>query len=165
MPLGTGMMAGLRRILQIGIRKPVTHMYPEAPRPVAERFRGGVGMRRDERTGLSACVGCGLCETACPNEVIRIDTSEAHDGTRWVERYEFDLGRCIICHLCIEACPVDALQVTRAYKFATGDRTKLVITDTEMMQMWENPDRALYQDEYDPDPDPFAQKKAFFDEV
>jgi hypothetical protein len=60
---------------------------------------------------------------------------------------------------------VDALQVTRAYKFATGDRSQLVITDTEMMQMWENPDRHLYQHEYDPDPDPFADKKAFFDEA
>ena len=156
------MLAGLRRIITIGMRKPVTYMYPEAPRPIAERFRGGVGMRRDERTGLSACVGCGLCETACPNEVIRIDTSEANDGTRWVERYEFDLGRCIVCHLCIEACPVDALQVTRAYKFATGNRAQLVITDTEMMQLWENPDQPLFEDEA---ADTFARKKAFFDEA
>lgn len=146
MPLGTGMMAGLWRILTISMRKPVTYNYPERQRPLAERFRGGVGMRRDAVTGLSTCVGCGLCETACPNEVIRIDTSEATDGTRWVERYEFDLGRCIVCHLCIEACPVDALQVTSAFRMATGDRTKLIITDEEMMDMWEHPERPLYDD-------------------
>ena len=162
MPLGTGILAGLRRIIVIGMRKPVTHMFPEEPRPIAERFRGGVGMRRDERTGLSTCVGCGLCETACPNEVIRIDTSEADDGTRWVERYEFDLGRCIVCHLCIEACPVDALQVTRAYNFATGNRAQLVITDEEMMQLWENPDQPLFETE---ETDPYAGKKAFFDQT
>ena len=40
MPLGTGMLAGLRRILEIGARKPVTHMYPEEPRP---RSRSGSG--------------------------------------------------------------------------------------------------------------------------
>ena len=78
-----------------------------------------------------------------------------------MERYEFDLGRCIVCHLCIEACPVDALQVTRAYNFATGDRAQLVITDQEMMQLWENPDQPLFEAEEE---DPFARKKAFFDE-
>ncbi len=160
MPLGTGMLAGLRRILSIGTRKPVTYDYPETSRPIAERFRGGVGMRRDALTGNSACVGCGLCETACPNEVIRIDTSEATDGTRWVERYEFDLGRCIVCHLCIEACPVDALQVTPAYRLATGDRTRLIITDDDMMTLWEHPERAMFDNKAT---DKWARKSAFFD--
>ena len=120
-------------------------MYPESPRPVAERFRGMVGMRRDEVTGQLSCVGCGLCETARPNDVIRIDTSEADEGTRWVERYQFDLGRCIFCYLCVEACPVDALQMTRAYHLSTPNRADLILTDDDMMRMTENPDQPLFE--------------------
>lgn len=145
MPLGTGVVGGLLRVLSIGLRKPVTYNYPEAPRPVAERFRGMVGMRRDEVTGLLSCVGCGLCETACPNDVIRIDTSVATDGTRWVERYQFDLGRCIFCYLCVEACPVDALQMTRAYHLSTYNRADLVLTADDMMRMTEKPDQPLFE--------------------
>ena len=77
--------------------------------------------------------------------MIRIDTSEAEDGTRWVERYEFDLGRCIYCYLCIEACPVDALQVTPAYHTVTPDRSELVIDADTMMQMWEDSDQQLFK--------------------
>jgi NADH-quinone oxidoreductase chain I len=145
MAFGTGIMAGLLRVLAIGLRKPVTYMYPESPRPVAERFRGMVGMRRDEVTGELSCVGCGLCETACPNDVIRIDTSETEGGTRWVERYQFDLGRCIFCYLCVEACPVDALQMTRAYHLSTHDRADLILTAPDMMRMTENPDQPLFE--------------------
>lgn len=145
MPLGSGIVSGLMRILKIGLRKPVTYMYPESPRPVAERFRGLVGMRRDEVTGQLSCVGCGLCETACPNDVIRIDTSESLDGTRWVERYQFDLGRCIFCYLCVESCPVDALQTTRAYHLSTDNRADLLITADEMMRMTQNPDQPLFE--------------------
>ena len=135
----------MAKVLGIGSREPVTYHYPENPRPVAVRFRGIVGMRRDEVTDLLSCVGCGLCETACPYEVIHIDTSQAEDGTRWVERYEFDLGRCIYCYLCIEACPVDALQVTHAYHTLTPDRSELVISSDEMMEMWESQDRFLFE--------------------
>ena len=142
---GKGLLTGLAKVFSIGFRKPITYLYPEEPRPVAERFRGMVGMRRDEVTDLMSCVGCGLCETACPNDVIRIDTSEAEDGTRWVERYEFDLGRCIYCYLCIEACPVDALQVTPAYHTVTPDRSELVIDADTMMQMWEDSDQQLFK--------------------
>ena len=148
MVMGKGIINGLLRVLGIGFRSPVTYNYPEHPRPVAPRFRGMVGMRRDQFTGLLSCVGCGLCETACPNDVIRIDTSEAEDGTRVVERYQFDLGRCIVCYLCIDACPVDALQPTRAYHLAVLDRNQLVITAEEMMRMSENPDRPLFEHLY-----------------
>ena len=112
MPLGSGVMKGIKTMLMVTGRKPATVLYPEQLRDISYRFRGQVGMRRDEVTGGMTCVGCGLCETACPNDVIRVDTSENEDGTRFVDRYLFDVGRCVFCYFCIEACPVDALQRT-----------------------------------------------------
>ncbi|MBM4436054.1 MAG: NADH-quinone oxidoreductase subunit I [Actinobacteria bacterium] len=138
MPLGSGILKGLLTVLQVGVRKPATVMYPEQIRDIAYRFRGQVGMRRDELTGGMTCVGCGLCETACPNDVIRVDTSERADGTRKVDRYLFDVGRCVFCYFCIEACPVDALQRTHDFHLVTEDRRGLVITGEKMIEIWEH---------------------------
>ncbi len=137
MPLGSGILKGFATVLKVGSRKPATVMYPEQMRDIAYRFRGQVGMRRDELTGGMTCVGCGLCETACPNDVIRVDTSEEADGTRRVDRYLFDVGRCVFCYFCVEACPVDALQRTHDFHLVTEDRRGLLIDGAKMMEIWE----------------------------
>jgi NADH-quinone oxidoreductase subunit I len=137
MPLGTGLLKGFATVLKVGRRKPSTVMYPEELRDIAYRFRGQVGMRRDELTGGLTCVGCGLCETACPNDVIRVDTSENDDGTRRVDRYLFDVGRCVFCYFCIEACPVDALQRTHDFHLVTEDRRGLLIDGFKMIDIYE----------------------------
>ena len=138
MPLGSGVLKGLKTVLMVGRRKPATVMYPEEVRDIAYRFRGQVGMRRDEVTGGMTCVGCGLCETACPNDVIRVDTHENNDGTRFVDRYLFDVGRCVFCYFCIEACPVDALQRSHNFHLVTEDRRDLVIDGHKMIDIFEH---------------------------
>lgn len=137
MPLGSGILKGFATVIKVGRRKPATVFYPEQIRDIAYRFRGQVGMRRDELTGGMTCVGCGLCETACPNDVIRVDTSESADGTRRVDRYLFDVGRCVFCYFCIEACPVDALQRTHDFHLVTEDRRDLVIDGYKMIDIFE----------------------------
>ncbi len=138
MPLGSGILKGFATVFQVGRRRPATVMYPENVRDIAYRFRGQVGMRRDEVTNGMTCVGCGLCETACPNDVIRVDTSEAPDGTRVVDRYIFDVGRCVFCYFCVEACPVDALQRTHDFHLVTEDRRGLVIDGFKMIDIYEH---------------------------
>ena len=138
MPLGSGVMKGLKTMLMVTGRKPATVLYPEQLRDISYRFRGQVGMRRDEVTGGMTCVGCGLCETACPNDVIRVDTSENADGTRFVDRYLFDVGRCVFCYFCIEACPVDSLQRTHDFHLITEDRRGLLIDGLKMIEIYES---------------------------
>ena len=138
MPLGSGILKGFATVFKVGRRKPATVMYPENVRDIAYRFRGQVGMRRDEVTNGLTCVGCGLCETACPNDVIRVDTSEGADGTRVVDRYLFDVGRCVFCYFCIEACPVDALQRTHDFHLVTEDRRGLLIDGFKMIDIYEH---------------------------
>lgn len=47
-----------------------------------------------------ACIGCGQCQTACPNDTIETqgdDTREIHNG------------ECLDCFACDRACPTDAI--------------------------------------------------------
>lgn len=120
-------MAGLERVWALGrglgttfgyLFKPrVTVDYPEKQRPVAERFRGlHILDRQDD--GLEKCVGCELCQAACPAHCITVEAAENSEsspnspGERYAWRYEIDLLRCIFCGYCEEACPTGAIQLT-----------------------------------------------------
>lgn len=46
----------------------------------------------------SKCIGCGLCQGACPWEMIQVDT-QAQKATK-----------CFLCGQCVEACPTAALK-------------------------------------------------------
>ena len=48
------------------------------------------------------CIGCGLCEESCPQEVISIDFARGYA----VATNEDD---CIACGECMEACPMGAI--------------------------------------------------------
>jgi Na+-translocating ferredoxin:NAD+ oxidoreductase subunit B len=51
----------------------------------------------------SLCDGCGICETRCQMEAIRVDNGKAR----------LDLDRCIGCGLCVTTCPTNALRLVR----------------------------------------------------
>ena len=120
-------MGGLERVRALGkglgttfgyLFKPrATVDYPEKERPVPERFRGlHILDRYDD--GLEKCVGCELCQAACPAHCITVEAAEnavdaPHSpGERYAWRYEIDLLRCIFCGFCEEACPTGAIQLT-----------------------------------------------------
>jgi ferredoxin len=49
------------------------------------------------------CNGCGVCETRCQMEAVRVDGDTA----------ALDLDRCIGCGLCVTTCPTGALMLLR----------------------------------------------------
>ena len=60
---------------------------------------GGAQRERKGYRITDSCIGCGACQSACPQKVIT-------EG----EPYWIDEAHCLQCGGCFEACPVEAVQ-------------------------------------------------------
>jgi NADH-quinone oxidoreductase subunit I len=102
-------------------RKKITVQYPYERAEVSPRYRGLFYLPYDEEAKRLKCVGCTLCEQACPTNVISMVKLGAgkHAG---VSEFDMDLGRCMFCNLCIEACPFDAIYMGPIYEIASTRR-------------------------------------------
>lgn len=108
-------------------REKITVQYPYEVAPVSPRWRGLFYLPLTEDKSRLKCVGCTLCEQACPTKVItmtKLGTGK-HAG---VSEFTMDLGRCMFCNLCIEACPFDAIYMGPIYELASSDRNACVFT-------------------------------------
>jgi pyruvate ferredoxin oxidoreductase delta subunit len=52
-----------------------------------------------------ACIGCGQCDTFCPDQAAK----PVGDG----DTYGIDLDYCKGCGICAKECPVDAIEMVR----------------------------------------------------
>ena len=129
----TSLLTGMKTTMTVFWRKKTTEQYPENRKTLklSERFRGTLTMPHNEKNEHH-CVACGLCQTACPNDTIKVtsQTIETEDGKKKkiLAKYEYDLGSCIFCQLCVNACPHDAITFDQNFEHAVFDRSKLVLT-------------------------------------
>ncbi len=119
-------------------RGAVTVEYPRDPVPMYPRFRGKHELRRYEN-GLERCIGCMLCEAACPTEAIHVEAEEndpanpLSPGERHAKVYEINLLRCIFCGDCEEACPTEAIVLGHEFAMADFDRRDFVLTKEALL--------------------------------
>ena len=118
--------------------KPITFQYPREQRTLPDTHRGALALLRydDHR---ERCVGCDLCEAACPSRCIKVISSE--DAERPLQRFasEFyiDITKCVFCGYCVEACPVNALAMTKVYEFSTHDKRTLLFDKKRLYEIGE----------------------------
>lgn len=114
-------------------REKITVQYPFERVEVSPRFRGLFYLPYDEEAKRLKCVGCTLCEQACPTNVISMTKLGAgkHAG---VNEFNMDLGRCMFCNLCIEACPFEAIYMGPAYELASYHRNASVFYIQDLAQ-------------------------------
>jgi NADH-quinone oxidoreductase subunit I len=119
--------------------RPVTVQYPEEPIAVYPRFRARHELRRYDN-GLERCIGCMLCEAACPTNAIHVEAAEndpdhpVSPGERYASVYEVNLMRCIFCADCEVACPVEAVVLGHDFELATYDRAGFLLTKEKLLE-------------------------------
>lgn len=120
------------------LHKPMTFQYPREQRAIPDTHRGALGLLRYD-DGQERCVGCDLCEVACPSHCIKVISAE--DTTRPLQRYasEFyiDITKCVFCGYCVEACPVNALAMTKMYEYSTHDKRSLLFDKKRLYDIGE----------------------------
>ncbi len=114
-------------------REKITVQYPYERIEVSARYRGLFYLPYDEEAGRLKCVGCTLCEQACPTNVISM-TKLGAGKNAGVSEFNMDLGRCMFCNLCIEACPFEAIYMGPAYELASTKRDASLFRIADLAQ-------------------------------
>jgi NADH-quinone oxidoreductase subunit I len=146
-------LKGLRVTFSHLFVKPITFQYPHVKRNLPDGYRGViVHLRYDD--GTEKCVGCALCEAACPSHCIIVVSAEREDmpQKRYAKEYILDMTKCVFCGFCVQACPVDALASSKEYEMATWNKRDLIMDKQFMLALGDKyfpkkePRPKLYED-------------------
>ncbi len=134
MDIARGMAQTFRHLFH----RPVTMQYPREKRTLPPGYRGMLSLLRYD-DGTERCIGCALCEAACPSQVITVVSDEDPKTPlrRFAREYYMDMTRCVFCGFCVEACPVDALAMTQEYEFSAYNKRDLLFDKETLLAIGE----------------------------
>lgn len=117
-------------------RKAITLQYPHEKRDLPGTYRGMIALLKYD-DGTEKCVGCDLCEAACPSRVITVISAEVEGEPmkRYAREYSMDMTRCLFCGLCVDACPVDALAMTKEFAWARYNKRDLRLDKPQLLAL------------------------------
>lgn len=130
----TGMGVTLRHLFQPA----VTELYPE------QKVELPAGARAKLYVHIDDCIGCSLCERACPVNCITIDkvkaTADVDLGTTstgnpkrfWITQFDIDMAKCMYCDLCTYPCPTECIYMVPEYEYSEYDRANLLYRFSEL---------------------------------
>ncbi|HIE65230.1 MAG: NADH-quinone oxidoreductase subunit NuoI [Nitrospira sp.] len=120
-------------------RPVVTVPYPHEKLTLPDTHRGALCLLKYE-DGTERCVGCDLCEAACPSHCIKVVSAEDQDGNvlrRYATDFDIDITKCVFCGFCVEACPVNALGMTKMFEYSTPDKRTLLFDKDRLYEIGE----------------------------
>jgi len=132
-------LKGLRLTWRHMFVKEVTLEYPYQKLVIPDTHRGALCLLRYE-DGAERCVGCDLCEAACPSHCIKVVSGEEQDGTvvkRFATAFDIDITKCVFCGFCVEACPVNALGMTKMYAYSSANKRTLIFDKPKLYEVGE----------------------------
>lgn len=147
--------------------KPITFQYPREQRTIPDTHRGALGLLRYD-DGAERCVGCDLCEAACPSRCIKVVSAEDQNLPlkRYASEFYIDITKCVFCGYCVEACPVNALAMTKMYEYSTHDKRTLLFDKQRLYEIGErhleDAKKYLYAHNQEKDDEMFHDYRYFF---
>lgn len=123
------LFVGLGITIRYFFKPVVTVQYPHQTLAMTPRFRGHIELVRDEETGETKCIVCGMCQKACPSNCITVN-GEKREGVKGkvLTEYILDFTKCSLCGLCVESCTPKAITFSKDYNLA-GVRREAYIFD------------------------------------
>lgn len=130
----TGMGVTMRHLL----KPSVTLRYPE------ERDELPEGARSKLFVNIDDCIGCKLCERACPVNCIEIETVQATSDVDlgktstgnpkrfWLTDFKIDMSKCMYCDMCVPPCPTECITMVPEYEYSDYDRNNLLFQFSEL---------------------------------